>query len=209
MLAPWAFTPFSGPSGFPTERRWRRSLNPRQAASGRAPCLIWSSTLAVVTQSPSTCCGPGRRRKAEPSIQVVSEAALPFSAAARQRDLLGPLPEGRRLRYRRSLHALAFPGDAPLALPLGAVAIIEPRWEREAARPNRTDGKHWRSVAEGALTSPSPPVAQFSAPCGAATALRERVGPRRFVRAVLPDSCAPCPFRARRARFVTLSDRGR
>jgi hypothetical protein len=30
---------------------------------------------------------------------------------------------------------------------------------------------------------------------------------RHFVRA-MPDWCAPCPFRARRARFGILSDRG-
>jgi hypothetical protein len=33
------------------------------------------------------------------------------------------------------------------------------------------------------------------------------VGERHFVRA-MPDWCAPCPFRARRARFGILSDRG-
>ena len=89
----------------------------------------------------------------------------------------------------------------PRGFPVVAVALIGSRRTRVAAKPVLTDCKHWRSVAEGALTRPPPPVVQFCAPCAAAAALPDRVGPRHFVRAV-PDWCAACPFGARRTRLV-------
>ena len=92
----------------------------------------------------------------------------------------------------------------PRGFPVVAVALIGSRRRREAAKPALTDCKHWRSVAEGALTRPPPPVVQFGAPCAATATLPDRVGPRHFVRA-MPDWCAPYRIGARHARFGILS----